>query len=293
MNYYELFKTDFFTGLSNLTKKIWKKVLLAYAIYYVSSMVLAGIFALIAFMGVVDLNMFSDMVGSSSPEDSLLMIEYITEMLMTPEFLVSLIILMIIIIILASWNYLFAFLACDSEVKDERYNFTQLFKLSFSVQVFKFAGVMFLLNIIIATLFVIAAFSASFSIWLAVLLFLMVCVLSTRFLLVIPAYVIGNYDFGSSFAFSFYHINWPRAFKIFGIMFLGMLVIFGVSFLIGLISMAFSFIPLLGSFIQMGINVLLSATMMAVSVGALVGLYYRYADGSTTIPTEEESPSTL
>ncbi len=292
-NYYHLFKNDFFNGITALTKTIWKKVLWAYAIYYGCTMVLAGMVALVALLGVSDMSMFADMLSGSTPEDSLLMLEHMAEMFLTPEFIVSMIVFMLIIIVIASWNYYFAFLTADSEIKDEQLTFAQLFKLSFSSEVFKLVLITIVLNILIALMFFAAVFSASLSGILALLLFITAMVVSMRFLLVMPAYVIGNYDFSSSFAFSFYHINWSRAFKFLGICFLAFLVIFGVSLIVGLVTSVFSLIPVIGFIVQMAVNVVFGAIMMAITVAALVGLYYRYADAPKESTDAAELTTTI
>lgn len=292
-NYYHLFKNDFFSGVTALTKATWKNILWAYAIYYGSTLVLAGIFALIALTGVVDMNLFADMIGGSTPEDSLLMMEYLTDMLMTPEFIITMVSLMIVVIILASWNYYFAFITANAEVKDEHLTFGQLFKHSFSGEIFKLVGITIVLNIIITLMFLAAVFSASLSGILALLLFIIAMVISMRFILVMPAFVIGNYDFSSSFAFSFYHINWMRAIKFLGICFLAFLVIIGVSLIIGLISGVFSLIPFIGFVIQMAVNIVFGAIMMAITVAALVGLYYRYAETPTESTEATETATAI
>ena len=66
-----IFKTDFFNGVLSLTKKTWLKLLYAYIIYYVTMLVLGGLFALVAIMGSMDLSFFADMIGNPnpSPED--------------------------------------------------------------------------------------------------------------------------------------------------------------------------------------------------------------------------------
>lgn len=286
------FKSDFFNGVLTLVKKSWTKILFAYLMYYFSMLILGGIFALIAIVGSVDTAFFTEMLSNPSPSqaDSLFFVEQIASMIQTPEFIISFLVLFIILLIAASWNYYFAFLAGDAIVKGENKSFGQLLKQSFSVEVFKLVLVILVLNIIMVLLFFVAAISANLSGILAFLLFLFAFVVSMRFILVLPAYTIGNYDFSSAFSFSFYHINWSRAFKFFGICILAFLVLLGVSLIIGLISGVFSFIPFIGPLIQMAINVFLGAIMMAVTVGALVGLYYRYAGQENQPDTTEVKP---
>ena len=289
--YINLFKTDFFNGVFSLSKKTWLKLLFAYLMYYLSMLILGGISATIAIMGSVDLSFFSELIGNPnpSPEESLFFIEQFSAMVMAPEFLIPMIILFLILLVTGTWNYYFAFIATDSEVKGENKTFKELLKESFSVNVFKLIGISLLLNVIIWILFVAAIASAALSGILAFLLFLVVCVVCMRFALVIPAFIVGNYDFSSSFQFSFYHIHWKRALKYFGISILAMLVIMGVSLIIGLISGVFSLIPFLGMIIQMAVNIFFSVIMMAIMTSAMVGLYYRYAD--TTNENTETAPA--
>lgn len=275
--YINLFKTNFFNGVFSLSKKTWLKLLFAYLMYYFSMLILGGIFALIAVMGSVDLSFFSELIGNPnpSPEESLFFIEQFSKMVMAPEFLIPMIILFLILLVMGSWNYYFAFISTDSEVKGENKSFGELLKESFSVNVFKLIGVSLLLNLIVWLMFVIAISSIALSGILAFLLFIVVCVVCMRFALVIPAFIVGNYDFSSSFQFSFYHIDWKRAFKYFGISILAMMVIMGVSLIIGLLSGVFSLIPFLGIIIQMVINIAFSVVMMAIMTSAMVGLYYK------------------
>ncbi len=281
-NYISLFKTDFFNGLIALSKKTWLKITYSYSIYYGAAIIIGLMFAGIALLGVFDKELFTDMMGSPSPEDSLLLLQQISDLILTPEIIISFIIVIIIVIIMASWNYYFAFLASDAEIKGEEYSFGELLKMSFSQEVFKLAGITIVLNIIISLMFFIAAFSASFSGILAVLMFLAVFVISMRFILVLPAYIIGNYDLNSAFAFSFHHINWSRALKFFGICILAFLVLIGISLIIGLISGVISFIPFIGPIIQIIINVFFGAIMMVITISGLTGLYYRYAGNNST-----------
>ena len=178
---------------------------------------------------------------------------------------------------MASWNYYFAFVACNTEIKNQQYSFSVLLKLSINVEVLKLAAIMLLLNIAITFIFSVAILGMAMNIFLGLILFLAACVVSMRFALVIPAFVIGNYDFRSSFAFSFHHINWSRALKYFGISILAMLILIGVSLIIGLISTVFTLIPVIGPIINIGFNIFFGAIMMSLIVSGITGLYYRYS----------------
>ena len=286
-NYINLFRSDFFSGVLAVTKKTWLKVLYAYLMYYFSMLILGGLFALIAISSSIDLSFFTKNLGNPNPsqQETLLFIQQFSDMIATPEFLVPMIILFVILLVMGSWNYYFAFITTNSEVKAENKNFGQLLRQSFSVEIFKLIGISLLLNIIIWLLFVIAIISAGLSPLLAFILFIVACVACMRFALVIPAFVVGNYNFSSSFAFSFYHITWKRALKYFGISILAMMVLMGVSLIIGLLSGVFALIPFLGIIIQTIVNIAFGAIMMAVMTSIMVGLFYRYSEVSKTEKT--------
>ena len=279
-NYINQFKEDFFSGVFSLSKKTWLKITYAYTIYYVAALIVGLIFAAIALLGVIDTDFFSDILSNPDPEHSLLLIQQISDMILTPEFIFTFLVVFVILIILASWNYYIAFIATDAEINDKHPSFSELLKQSISIEVFKLAGITLLLNIAITSLFAIAALSMSMNIFLGILLFISACVVAMRFILVIPAFIIGNYDINSAFAYSFHHITRSRAIKYFGVSILAMLLIMGVSLMIGLFSTVFSLIPLIGPIMQIAINVALGAVMMTIIVAALTGLFYRYANSS-------------
>ena len=288
-NYINLFKSDFFSGVLAVTKKTWLKVLYAYLMYYFSMLILGGLFALIALTSSVDLSFFTENIGNPNPsqQETLLFIQQFSDMIATPEFLVPMAILFVILLVMGSWNYYFAFVTTNSEVKAENKTFGQLLKQSFSVEIFKLIGITLLLNIIVWILFVVAIMSVALSPLLAFLLFILACITCMRFVLVIPAFVVGNYDFSSSFSFSFYHITWKRALKYFGISILAMLLLMGVSLIIGLVSGIFALIPFLGVIVQTVVNIAFGAIMMAVMTSILVGLFYRYTEALKSTETTE------
>jgi hypothetical protein len=290
-SYLNLFKTDFFSGVLAVTKKTWLKITYGYSIYYMAALMFGGIFAAIALLGAVDADFFSDILSNPDPEHTLLLLQQIGDVILTPQFIISFIIIFIVLMIMASWNYYFAFIAVNSEIKNVKYSFVELLKLSISIEVFKLVGITFLLNIIVSLIFLVAALGISMNIFLGLILFLAAFVFIMRFALVIPAFIVGNYDFNSAFAFSFHHINWSRAFKFFGITILATLVLIGVSLIIGLVSTIFSLIPLIGPFINIGVNIVFGAIMMSVMVSGATGLYYRYTN--LEIPEKEESAETI
>lgn len=278
MNYFQQkFRTDFFTAIFELTKKTWLNITYAHLIYTGVIFVIGGVIAAVGIMMAPDLAVFSDLFKNPSPEDSILLLQQLSDIFLTPEFIILFIVMFIVVLILASWNYYFAFNTIDNEVKGISLKFAQLLRASFGYGIVKLIGISLLLNIIIYIMFIAAIMSVAFSGLLAFLLFLVVCVITVRFLLVMPAYVLGNYDLNSSFAFSFYHITWARSFKLFGIGILVTMALIGASLIVSLISGLFALIPFIGIVIQMAIQTLFGAIMMALTASALVGLYYRYA----------------
>ena len=278
-NYQSYFRTDLLNAIFSLTGKTWLNIAYAYLIYMLAALVIVGGLAgAIIFTGVIDFDLFNNIPHNSSPEDTLDFLRELSTGFLTPSFLLFIFLMFIVIMIIASWNYYFAFIAVDSEVKGHQFSFSQLLNLSLNYGIAKVIGVSILMNIIIVVLFFAAIMSAKISGLLAFVLFLVASVIVFRFILVLPAYIIGNKDLNNSFAFSFYHINWIRALKLFGISILGMLALLIAGLIIGLISGMLSFIPFIGPLIQMAINAFLGAIMMAFIVSAVVGLYYRYAE---------------
>jgi hypothetical protein len=292
-NYINLFKTDFFSGVFAIAKKTWLTITYAYSIYYFAALLIGGIFAAIALLGAVDADFFNDILSDPNPEHTLMLLQQIGDVILTPQFIVSFIIIFIVLVVMASWNYYFAFITTNSEIKNEKYIFSQLLKLSISNEVLKLTGITLVLNIAVSLIFVVAVLGISMNIFLGLILFIAAFVLTMRFALVIPAFIIGNYDFNSAFAFSFHHINWSRAFKFFGISILAMLILMGVSLIIGLFSTLLSLIPFIGPLINIGVNVLLGAIMMSIIVAGLTGLYYRYAEIGTAEEIESASDDQL
>lgn len=277
-NYIDLFKTDFFSGVFAVAKKTWLKITYAYSIYYMSALLIGGIFAAIALLGVMDADFFNDILQNPSPEHTLLVFQQLGDIIFTPVFIISFIIIFIVLMMMASWNYYFSFITVNSEIKKEVYSFGELLKLSLNLEVFKLVGITLLLNIIVTLILLVVALGISMNIFLGLILFLAAFILIMRFALVIPAFIVGNYDFNSAFAFSFYHINWSRAFKFLGISVLIMLVLMGVSLLIALVSTVFSLIPFVGPLINIGLNIVFGAIMMSLISSGLTGLFYRYSE---------------
>jgi hypothetical protein len=293
-NYQANFRTDILNTIFKLTGKTWLNILYAYLIYSVSFLILGGVIAGVAFLGLIDIDNLPSIIDNSrnpSPEEALLMLNDLSSMVLTPGFIVLFILLFIVVLVLASWNYYYAFIAVDSEVKDKNFSFADIFKLSINYGVVRVIGISLLINIIVVVLFFGVAMSSMLSGLLAFLLFIVASLIVFRLILVLPAYIIGNKDLNTSFAFSFHHINWIRALKLFGISILALIALMIVGLIISLITGMLSFIPFVGPIIQMGVNILLGAVMMTFMVSAVVGLYYRYAED--LISNEEESDASL
>jgi hypothetical protein len=279
MNQYQKeFRDNFPNAIWVLAKHTFLKIAYSYLIYTGLFIVLGGTIAAIAFTGFVDMDYLMNLPRNPNPEETLDMLKGLTDIFMTPGFLIVFAVLFILVLILASWNYYFAFITVDTEVKEKEFSFSQLLRLSINYGVVKVIGISLLMNLIMLVLFFAAIMSASISGFLSFVLFIVASITIFRFILVLPAYIIGNKDLNQAFAFSFYHINWLRALKLFGFSILAMLLIFVVALMIGLFSAVLSFIPIIGQLINMLINAALGAAMMTLIVSTVVGLYYRYAE---------------
>ena len=114
-----------------------------------------------------------------------------------------------------------------------------------------------------------------------------VLVFINKFMLVLPAMIIGNMSFERAFAYSFRHITVGRCFKLFGIELLSLIAFIIIAVIVSLISMIFMFIPVLGQLIYLAIQIALGGFFTSLIIAVMLGLYYRYS--SEAIPQQTEN----
>lgn len=292
MNYFqEGFKKEIFNYVFKLTGKTWVKITFSQLILTLVMLVFGVIVGLTAYASGPLAGLFENPQTFNNPEEiqNLLSSSAFTEMF-TAGFIIIMLIFIFIILFVGSWLYNFAFITADMNVKGKNADFMTILRLSFNGGILKIIGSSILLYLISAIAYAIAFYTASFSSILCFFLVLFVSVFIYKFTLVLPAYVIGGKSLSESFSYSYKHITWLRALKLFGASILAIIILFLIAMIIGLIAMLFAMIPFLGPLIQLAINTVFGGIMMALFVSVMVGLYYRYADN---INLEEEDNDQL
>lgn len=275
MNIYQQgFKNDLLNTIFKLGGKLWLKVTGAYIIQYIIILII-GVIALIS-LGVFN-NLIS--LGSmSNPQDILGFYQNLFDSFsITPKVVALLFLLTMIGGILISWFYNFTFLLTDVQIKSDKSDFGQIFQESLNKDVFRILGVVFLLYLFTFAALALVVASATVSGWITVLLIIAFFVFMNKFFLVLPAFITGKMSLTNAFTYSFMHMTIRRCFKLFGIMILVFLLFLVVGSIVALISGAISLIPIIGPVFQLIVQIVLGGFIAALSVAALIGLYYRYA----------------
>lgn len=291
--YLQGFKSDIFSTVFDLAGKGWLKITGAYAIYYGVMLVFAiavviSIFGSLAAIGFENFQNWSDPQSFfSDPESILDEFETVFETLSgVGSIVLSVLLLVCISIIVGSWNFYLSMTLSDDIIQEKGNTFGALFNRSFSYKIFVVLGICALLGFGFTLAMFIAALLAPVSGFLTFLVMLAIFIFANKFILVIPALIMGNKSFEQAFAYSFKNITVVRCLKLFGVEILFFLSMIVVMIIIGLISFAISLIPVLGWFASMGISIFLSGFMTSLTMAVLLGLYYRYEEGITEESSE-------
>ncbi len=278
MNIYQQgFKEDILTTIFKLTGRTWLKITGVYSIQAIISRILLLIVISTVVIGELDYTEFA-----ASMNDPQVMLEFYQEFFDTikgsPAVLTSILVLGLIFCFIVSWSTNIKLLFTDSEIRKGQIPYNELFRKSFSTDVFRIFGAFVLLYLIIAGLFVLVGAVAEISGFLSFVFILGIFVFMFRFILVIPAMIIGKLSIKEAFLWSMNNITWLRGGKILGIGFLAFLILVVVFFIIGIISAAFAFIPVIGPIILLAVNILSLGVLNALTVSTTMGLYFRYSD---------------
>jgi hypothetical protein len=275
MNIYQQgFKSDLLNTIFKLSGNLWLKVTGAYTMQYIIILIM-GVITL-ASLGIF--NNITSLGSMDNPQEIMRFYQDLFESFtITPKFIVLLFVMIMVGGVLISWFYNFSFLLADTQIKSGKSDFGQIFQESMSKDVFNIFGVMFLLYLFSIAAMVLVMASAAVSGWITFLLVIAFFVFMNKFFLVLPAFITGKMSLINAFNYSFKHMTINRCFKLFGVMILIFIVLIVVAVIIGLIAGAFSLIPIVGPVFQIIIQILLGGFIAALSVVALIGLYYRYA----------------
>ncbi len=276
MNTYQQgFKSDLLNTVFSLAGKLWLKVTGAYAIQSIAILVIMA-------TGLLSLGFYDDFAAIGKMTNPQEILNYyqdiIGSLVLTPKFYLGMFVFVIFAGIFGSWFYNFAFMLTKAQIKEEQSSFGSLFQLSFSKDVFRILGAALLIYLFFVVGAIIASVTIAISGFLTFVMFLVLIVFMNRFFLVIPAVALEKKTLSESIAYSFKHMTWGRAFKLFGIMILTGIILGIVYLIILLIAKVFGFIPVLGKIIEFAIQLGMGGFVSVLTVAALSALYYRYSD---------------
>jgi hypothetical protein len=273
-NYIQGFRTEITNSVFEVSAKTWLRITGVYAI----NMIVLFLFVALGVLFFLKEGFNFPMGGYQDPENMLQLYRELFDMVVRlPGFILYIIVVFFIILLVSAWAYTLGFIIVDDYARGGRKRFSEQFNQSFTSKVFLFLGAALVIYLILLVGIFIAISLATISGFLAFLGILAVFIFINKLILVLPALMVGNQDFGEAFAFSVRNINLARTFKLFGVEILFFLALLVAGVVIMLLSMAFMAIPVAGQLIQMLIQIALGGMIMALFITALVGLYHRYA----------------
>ncbi|UTW61136.1 hypothetical protein KFE98_14075 [bacterium SCSIO 12741] len=283
-----VFKGGIFDEVMGLTKKTSPQVILASLLFFILTLIpLAGIFAIVfAQSANFDLTTIQNLQNDPAAAQAFGL--QMVSMFQSPAFIAGMVVLFLIMILISAWQYNLNFLLVNRRVFDDTVDFSKAFKDSMNRGIFRIIGFILLSYLVLAVLgglvaglsYLAGGIGAFFG-------SIIVIVYVYRWLLILPAFLIGNKSLSDAITFSHRHITWIRALKLFGASILFGLVLMALFFIIGLLGMALNFIPFVGVVFNYALQVVLTGVITAFMVSLMVGLYYRYAD---IVGNEEGDP---
>lgn len=280
MNLYQAgFKGEMMAAIFKLVGKTWMKITGAYAIRAGISM----IFMLILFATVfstlkseIDIEELSQL---SDPQEVLDFYgDILDSVLAIPGIYAILAVLACVMFLLVSWFTNAQYIMCNDQITKGKIQFGDALKRSIGKDVFVILGFFVAMYLLAVLLFFVAGLLGSLHRLLGFLGGVASIMFLFRFILVVPALVVGGKSFSESIAWSISNITWLRSLKILGIGVLAFIILIMASLVIFLFSMIFSFIPVIGQVVQFGVQIAIGGISASILSGAIIGLYYRYSD---------------
>lgn len=283
------FRQDFSSGLFSNTGGVWWKYTLVYGIQY-AILIVIGI-AIMASM--LNYEFISEIIND--PEAFGQSIEQDPERLLNifsdgnidwVKLGIVGMAVMFFGLVLSAWMQNVYFKLNDSQIRVGNSSLSEVLKNSFDSKLWSLLAITLIMLCAFMGMYflVIAAFLAHWS--LAVLAFIGLSLVASRFILAPAATVHGDLSPSQSIRYSFEKITWKRSFLL---ILLGLVVAigFGIAALIifGILSL-FLLIPILGMFIYFAGSVLFYGITNALVYSGMSGLYFRYSDDD-----EDENPS--
>jgi hypothetical protein len=272
--YQEGFRDDIFSSIFKLTSKIWLKIT---GIYVINSIIGIIMFIPIAlFLFKDNLAVFFTMNKSDPKEIASFYQSLFTDFSVLLIF--GIIIIALIFVLIGSWVNYFSLILSENEIKGGDTSFGEILKKSFNSKVFSIFGCILVIYLFFVVGGFVSAITAMIHPIIVFFTFLIYLILIFKLFLVIPAMILGNKSLMESFAFSFKHITFVRALKLFGISILVMIIIFFIALIFTSLTSIFKDFMIVGIVINYSFNILLGGFMMTLLVAAGSAMYYRYSE---------------
>lgn len=277
MNIYQNdFKTDIFEGIKDLSFKIFKPSMVIYLIYFAVAMVFSLIF--VRLLGFSNLGDLMSLNQALDPEQSIEMYENLAAQFSNPTMIIGFVIMVLFMIVVASWMQYTLFLIANEEVKHQSVEINSILSESINIKV------VYLILILIG--FVIA-FALGFGLLgfllgmispvLALVLIPLYFYVAFKLFLFFPAYILGELSIKEAIQFSFKHITGIRILKLIGIGIVVFVALLVISLIVGIPSMLLASVPVVGTLISALTNFITGILFSIFFVAGCTALYYRYA----------------
>ncbi len=270
-NYLQGFKQDLFNTIMDLSGKSFLKILIAYTL---TSIAMFSIMWLVFTIG-LGTNPFT-IETMSDPEALRNFFESMDTSSLGSNFIFTIILYLVIMMILASWSYNFFFIIIDQYIHEGNSLLLNAFNKSLDKSVFR----IFYANILLILMFMAGAYIGgslnSISGFLSFIWVLALFIFLLKFTLAIPAIAAGKLSVSEAFGYSFNNITWGRAIKLFLILIVAGVGLLILGMILGVISLALAAIPSVGTVIQYLIQLIIGGFITSFLVAGTIGLYYRY-----------------
>ncbi len=277
MNYFDGFKTKFLSTAFHLTKKTWLNNMLAMLIFiagFIPVYIIMFIVMMYSAFDMIELNTFAETHSQSG--------NFITDVFINNPFfnrnnVIMMLIIYTVIFLLTSWLINLSMLFTKKSIKGEIYSFGNCFKESFNKTIFKILALQFITIITYIALGAIAFSIGYFTDCVAagVILFVILIGLLFKYILVIPALVIGDMRFAEALKFSFTRISTLKCFKYYGISILCYIMLIIALIILMLAMFPIMLIPILGVLIVLALQIGMYISIHSFGISVLSGLFIR------------------
>jgi hypothetical protein len=277
MNYLNGFKTKFLSTAFHLTKKTWVNNMLAMLMFIAGFIPIYIVMIIVMMSSVFDMAEFNTFAYTHSQPENFIADAFINNPFFNWNMLIMMLITYPIIFLLTSWLVNISMLFTKKSIKGEIYSFGSCLRESFNKNVFRILALQ--LTVLVSQIANIAiAFGVGYitnSIAIGIILFLLLIGLLFKYILIIPAFVIGDMKFTEAFKFSFSKMNILKCYKYYGISILCYFIVV-ISLMIIIIPMALiMFIPILGALIMFAFQIGMYISMHSFGMSVLSGLFVR------------------